>query len=101
MILILKYLTSHFLEMFLAALSMVYTFRNLFVLWEYVIMLMTSTKETHFWLINYLNKVIDTINFVKLFSKFYHRHSELIVKYNIGLKTLCNKAYQNLYFMVI
>ena len=22
------------------------------------------------------------------FSKFYHRHSELIVKYNIGLKTL-------------
>ena len=33
----------------------------------------------------------------KTFSKFYHRHSELIVKYNIGLKTLCNKAYQNLY----
>ena len=29
----------------------------------------------------------------KAFSKFYHRHSELIVK--------CNKAYQNLYFMVI
>ena len=24
----------------------------------------------------------------KPFSKFYHRHSELIVKYNIGLKTL-------------
>ena len=24
----------------------------------------------------------------KTFSKFYHRHSELIVKYNIGLKTL-------------
>ena len=23
----------------------------------------------------------------KAFSKFYHRHSELIVKYNIGLKT--------------
>ena len=34
-------------------------------------------------------------------SKFYHRHSELIVKYNIGLKLFCNKAYQNLYFMVI
>ena len=29
----------------------------------------------------------------KAFSKFYQRHSELIVKYNIGLKT---KAYQNL-----
>ena len=24
----------------------------------------------------------------KAFSKLYHRHSELIVKYNIGLKTL-------------
>ena len=37
----------------------------------------------------------------KAFSKFYHRHSELIVKYNIGLKHFCNKPYQNLYFMVI
>ena len=38
----------------------------------------------------------------KAFSKFYHRISELIVKYNIGLKKLfCSKAYQNLYFMVI
>ena len=24
----------------------------------------------------------------KAFSKFYHKHSELIVKYNIGLETL-------------
>ena len=37
----------------------------------------------------------------KAFSKFYHRNSELIVKYNIGLKLFCNKAYQNQYFMVI
>ena len=37
----------------------------------------------------------------KAFSKFYHRHSELIVKFNIGFKLFCNKAYQNLYFMVI
>ena len=37
----------------------------------------------------------------KAFSKFYHRHSELIVIDNIGLKLFCNKAYQNLYFMVI
>ena len=37
----------------------------------------------------------------KAFSKFYNRHSELIVKYNIGLKLFCNKAYQNLYLMVI
>ena len=35
-----------------------------------------------------LNKVKDIIKFKKAFSIFYHRHSELIVKYNIGLKTL-------------
>ena len=28
----------------------------------------------------------------KTFSKFYHRHSELFVKYNIGLKTLLQQG---------
>ena len=28
----------------------------------------------------------------KAFSKFYHRHSELIVEYNIGLKTLLQQG---------
>ena len=28
----------------------------------------------------------------KAFCKFYHRHSELIVKYNIGLKTLLQQG---------
>ena len=28
----------------------------------------------------------------KVFSKFYYRHSELIVKYNIGLKTLLQQG---------
>ena len=28
----------------------------------------------------------------KAFSKFYHRHSELIVKYNIGIKTLLQQG---------
>ena len=37
----------------------------------------------------------------KAFCKFYHRHSEVIFKYNIGLKLFCIQAYQNLYFMVI
>ena len=36
------------IEMILAPVSMVYAFRNLFVLQEYVLMLMTSTTETHF-----------------------------------------------------
>ena len=34
----------------------------------------------------------------KSFSKSYHRHSELIVKYNIGLKLFYNKTYQNFIF---
>ena len=38
------------------------------------------------------NSVINTINSVKLFSKFYYRHSELIVKYNIYLKTLLQQG---------
>ena len=70
--------------MFLAPLPMVYTVRNLFILQEYVLKLMTSTIETNFWLLSYNNKVINT---KKLFYKFYYRHPELIVKYNICLKT--------------
>ena len=31
-------------------------------------------------------------NIRKAFSKFYHRHSKLIVKYNIGLKTLLQQG---------
>ena len=46
--LILKLLISNFLmEMFLAPLAMVYIFRNLFVLRECVLMLITSTSKTY------------------------------------------------------
>ena len=34
----------------------------------------------------------------KAFSKFYHRHSELIVKNNIGLKTLLQQGISELIF---
>ena len=37
----------------------------------------------------------------KAFSKFYYRHSDLIVKYNICFRLFCNKLYQNMYFMAI
>ena len=37
----------------------------------------------------------------KAFSKFYHRHSELIVKYNIRLKTLLQQGISEPIFMVI
>ena len=37
--------------------------------------------------LNYLNKIIDITKLkIAFFSKFYYRHSELIVKYSIGLK---------------
>ena len=36
--------------------------------------------------------MIGIIKFEKHFLKFYHRHSELIVKYNIGLKTLLQQG---------
>ena len=39
--------------------------------------------------------------FRKAFSKFYHRHSELIVKYNIGLKTFLQQGISEPIFMVI
>ena len=41
------------MEMFLALLPMVYIFLSLFVLLEYVLMLMTSTTETYFQLLGY------------------------------------------------
>ena len=81
--------------MFLAPLPMVYIFLSLFVLLEcdlmYKNLFLTAKllKQGY----RYKNR--------KAFTKFYHRHSELIVKYNFGLKLFCNKAYQNLYFMVI
>ena len=34
----------------------------------------------------------------KTFYKFYHRHSELIVEYNIGLKTLLQQGISELIF---
>ena len=34
----------------------------------------------------------------KAFSKFYHRHSEFIAKYNIGLKTLLQLGISELIF---
>ena len=88
----------------LAPLPMAYTFRSLFVLRECVIMLMTSTAEIYFRVIkttSYKKTIYKYLKIRKAFSKFSHRHSELIVKYNTGLNTLLQRAYPNLYFMVI
>ena len=37
----------------------------------------------------------------KTFSKCYHRHSKVIVKYNISLEPLLNGAYRSQWCMVI
>ena len=71
---------------------MVYTFRNLFGLQEYVLMLMTSTIETFFLIFKLLKQGYRYHKLHKAFSKFYYRHSELIVKYNICLKTLLQQG---------
>ena len=73
-------------------LPMVYIFLILFVLQESVLMLMTSTTEII--LTAKLLKQGYRYHIIrKAFSKFYHRHSELIVKLNIGLKLFSNRAY--------
>ena len=79
-------------EMFLALLPMVYIFLNLFVLLECVLMLMTSTDRNLFLTAKLLKQDYRYHKIRKAFSKFYHRHSELIVKYNIGLKTLLQQG---------
>ena len=73
--------------MFLAPLPKVYTFRNLFVLQEYVFMLMISTLK-HILTSKLVKQGYWYHKLRKDFSKFYYWHSELIVKYNICLKTL-------------
>ena len=90
------------MEMFLAPLPMVYIFLSLYVLLICVLMLMTTTKK----LILTAKLLKQGYRFHKIrkaFSKFYHRHSEVPVKYNIELKTLMQQGIpdQNLYFMVI
>ena len=77
---------SSLLEMFLALLPTVYIFLSLFVLLECVLKLLKQGYRYH--------------KIRKAFSKFYHRHSELIVKYNIGLKTLLQQGISEPIFYV-
>ena len=75
------------MEMFLTPLPMVYIFRNLFVLRECFLILMTLFLTAKLLKQGYRYHKIR-----KAFSKLYHRDSELIVKYNIGLKTLLQQG---------
>ena len=55
-------------------------------------MLMTSTTETFLITTKLLKQGYRYYKIRKAFSKFYYRHSKLIVKYNIGLKTLLQQG---------
>ena len=55
-------------------------------------MLIISTTETYFLTAKLLKQGYRYHKIRKAFSKFYHRHPELIVKYNIGLKPLLQQV---------
>ena len=55
-------------------------------------MLVTLTIETNFLTAKLLKQGYSYHGIRKAFSKFYHRHSVLIVKYNIGLKTILQQG---------
>ena len=79
------------MEMFLAFLPMVYIFLSLFVL--LVCSYVDDFNNINLFLTAKLLKQGYRYHEIrKAFSKFYHRHSALIVKYNIGIKTLLQKG---------
>ena len=69
---------------------------QLIPLLECVLMLMTLTTKTYS--AKLLKQSYRYHKIRKAFSKFYHRHSELIAKYNIGLKTLLQQGISELIF---
>ena len=69
----------------------VYIYLNLFALPEHLRMLLTSIIVTNSYLPNFLSKAIGIISIA--FSKFYRRHVELIEKYHVSPKNLCNKVF--------
>ena len=82
------------------SLPMVYMFLSLLVLQMCVLMLMTSSTGT---IIFYklLKQGFRYHKIRKVCSKFYNRHSMLIVKYNIRLKNLLQQGISEPIVMVI
>ena len=70
---------------------MVYIFRNLFV-WRVCSNIDDFNNRTKFLTAQSLKQGYRYHKIRKAFSKLYHRHPELIVKYNIGLKTLLKQG---------
>ena len=71
---------------------MVYIFLSLFVLLEFALLLVNFNNRNLFLTAKLLKQGYRYHKIQKAFYKFHHRHSELIVKYNIGLKTLLQQG---------
>ena len=80
------------MEMFLAPLPMVYTFRKLFVLQRVCSNVDDFNNRNKLLTSKLLKQGYRYHKFRKAISKFYYRHSEMIVKYNICLKTLLHQG---------
>ena len=65
-----------------------YTYLNLLDSPGLLQILVTLTAVIKHLLPNFLGRAIVILNFVRFFSKFYHRHSALVEKYSVSLKTL-------------
>ena len=73
--------------MFLAPIPMEYTFRNLFILQEY------DFNNRNKFMTSYLLKQGYRYHKLrKAFSKYYYQHSEMIVLYNICIRTLLQQG---------
>ena len=92
MILIMNQLISHFMAgMFPSPLPMMYIFRSLFVLQGCVNV--DDFNDRNLFLTAKLFKQGYRYNKIrKSFYRFFHRHSEFIVQYKIGLKTLLQQG---------
>ena len=69
-----------------------YTYLSLLDSPELLQILMTLTTVIKPLLPNLLGRAIVILNFVRRFSKFYRRHSALLEKYSVSLKTLLQQG---------
>ena len=69
-----------------------YTYLNLLDSQEHLQILVTLTAVIKPLLPNILGRAIVILNLRKAFSKFYRRHSALVEKYSVSLKTLLQQG---------
>ena len=86
------------MKMYLAPFPMVYIFLSLFVFARVCFNVDDFNNRNLFLIAKLLKQCYRYHKIRKAFYKIYHRHSEFIVKYNIGLKTLLQQDISELIF---